>query len=400
MSEKKRILLQITLFVTTFITTTMAGAQVAFGRHPFLLFYGEYTWADFYSGMEFSVPLLLFLTAHEFGHYFVAIYHKVKTSLPYYIPFPPIFLVTIGTLGAVIRLRSKPASNIQSFDIGLAGPLSGFIIALTILFYGFKTLPPPDHVFQFHPEYEEYGLDYAKHVYEPEFYSKQKVDMYDVTIGTNLIFTFFGKFVADPSRVPNPHEVMHYPVLLAGFLALFFTCLNLLPIGQLDGGHVVYGLFGYKKHRIIASVFLVMLIVYGGFGFDVVDPASNPDPLVLGGLDTHIPKYVFYIPLYVLFLYSALTGLRISKRDTAMYAVLIYALHFSAFKFLPQLKGDFTWLAFGFIVGRFLGVKYPPSDIEERLDPVRVTLGWIALIIFVLCFSLSPINAVEFKAPQ
>jgi membrane-associated protease RseP (regulator of RpoE activity) len=409
MSERKRIVLQVALFLVTFITTTMAGAQMAYGRYPFLLLdqrpfifiNGEYTWADFFSGLEFSVPLLLFLTAHEFGHYFVAIYHRVKTSLPYYIPFPPIFLVTIGTLGAVIRLRSRPASNVQSFDIGLAGPLAGFLVAIAVLFYGFKTLPPADHIFQFHPEYKEYGLDYAKYVYEPEFYARQKVDVYDVTIGTNLIFSFFGNFIADPARVPNAHELMHYPVLLAGFLGLFFTCLNLLPIGQLDGGHVAYGLFGYKRHRIIASVFMVMLLLYGGFGIEYINPALYGAPLVPDSTSLlNMPTYVFYIPLYILFLYFALRGLSLSKRDTAMYAVLIFAIHFIAIKFFPQIKGNATWLFFGFITGGFLGVRYPQSHIEEKLDPMRLTLGWIALIIFVLCFSLSPIDGMEFKAPQ
>src|SRR5690349_6701534 len=181
MSEKNRIILQVVLFVVTFITTTMAGAQMVYVPGP------ELSWDDIYKGLSFSIPLLLFLTAHEFGHYFVAIYHKVKTSLPYYIPFPPFFLLfSIGTLGAVIRLRSRPESNVKSFDIGLAGPLAGFVVAIAVLIYGFNTLPPPEHIFQFHPEYKEYGIDYAKHVYEPEFYAKQKETVYDVTIGTNL----------------------------------------------------------------------------------------------------------------------------------------------------------------------------------------------------------------------
>ena len=385
MRERNRILLQIALFVITCITTTMAGAQMVYApADPNNL---DFTWNDFFKGLEFSIPFLLFLTAHEFGHYFVAIYHKVKTSLPYYIPFPPMFLMT-GTLGAVIRLRSKPASNIQSFDIGIAGPLAGFVVAIGILFYGFSTLPATDDIFRIHPEYKEYGLDYSKHVYEPEFYSKQKGEVNDITIGTNLLFAFFGKFVGDPSRVPNPHELMHYPVLLAGFLALFFTCLNLLPIGQLDGGHVVYGLFGYKKHKIIATVFLVLLLMYGGMGLEYINPKLPPLDFILGML------------IYPLFLYTALTGLKLSRRDTAMYALLIFAMHFLMTTYFPQVKGNLTWLIFGFITGRFIGVAYPQSEIEKPLDPGRVTLGWIALIVFVLCFSLSPIDSVLFNAKQ
>src|SRR5688500_1311755 len=114
--ETKRIILQAVLFIVTFITTTLAGSEWIYGKSVFL---GDYTWQDFVNGMAFSVPLLLILTVHEFGHYFMAMYHKIKTSLPYYIPIPPIpFLFSFGTFGAVIRLREKPQTTQQTFDIG------------------------------------------------------------------------------------------------------------------------------------------------------------------------------------------------------------------------------------------------------------------------------------------
>src|SRR5688572_9512351 len=199
--ERKRILFQIALLIATFITTTLAGAEWAYGK---TIWSSSYTWSDFASGLEFSIPLLLILTVHEFGHYFVALYHKVKTSLPYYIPIPPIpFLpFSIGTMGAVIRLRSRPYSNIQNFDIGLAGPLAGFIVALAVLFYGFQTLPPANYIYQFHPEYEEYEPNYAAYVYTPEYIQGQKQLGLNVTIGKNLIFLLFEQFVDDPSRIP------------------------------------------------------------------------------------------------------------------------------------------------------------------------------------------------------
>src|SRR5690606_27331353 len=192
---------------------------------------------------------------------------KVKASLPYYIPFPtfPYMPSLIGTMGAVIRIRSKVTSNLQHFDIGLAGPLAGFIVALFTLWYGFSTLPSYDYVFQFHPEYAQYGEHYADTVYT-DAYIKSAGGAVEILIGDNLVFEFFSRYVADPERVPNPHEMMHYPILMAGFIALFFTCLNLLPIGQLDGGHIIYGLFGRKGHRVIATVFFILLIFYSGLG--------------------------------------------------------------------------------------------------------------------------------------
>jgi membrane-associated protease RseP (regulator of RpoE activity) len=335
--------------------------------------YGEFTWDDFVSGMEFSIPFLLILTVHEFGHYFTAQYHKVKSSLPYYIPFPP-FPLSIGTMGAIIRMRSKIQSTTHNFDIGIAGPLAGFVVALAVLFYGFAALPPAEYIFQIHPEYEQYGLNYAEHVYQ------SSEGVIDVVIGKNLLFLFFEKFVADPARMPNPHEIMHYPYLFAGFLALVFTSLNLLPIGQLDGGHVLYGLVGYKKHKIVASVFFVGFMFYAGLGIEYLQP-SQP-----------LSMLQWSIPGYGLFLYFCFRGLGQSTRDTIMYALLMVAIQFGLAVLYPNLHGYSGWLLFGFLIGRFLGIQHPPTEIEEPLDEKRKILGWIAVLIFILCFTPNPIE--------
>ena len=376
--EQKRIVFQVALFITTFITTTLAGGQWVYGKSVFA---PDYTWQDFNNGLAFSIPLLLILTVHEFGHYFVAVFHKVKTSLPYYIPIPPIpFLpFNLGTMGAVIRLRSKPRSNVQNFDIGIAGPLAGFIVALFILFYAFKTLPPPEYIYQFHPEYEQYGADYGDVVYTPEYLNEQG-PILDVKIGSNLIFWIFEKTVADPARIPNPHELMHYPVLLACYIALFVTCLNLLPIGQLDGGHVVYGLFGFRIHRAIARIFFFLLIFYAGLGLPYIDPRLPSNSLLLG------------IAGYIFFLFLAFKGLKLSVKDTTMYVLLMFGLQFSLMVFVPGIKGYEGWLLFALILGRFVGIEHPPSEIEQPMDTNRVLLGWIALLMFALCFSPAPLQ--------
>src|SRR5688572_20583517 len=138
-SAQKRRIFQVALFIITFIFTTLAGVEWCYGKSIYIVYpdlsvelNSNYRWSDFFNGLEFSIPLLLILTVHEFGHYFTAVHHKVKVSLPYYIPFPPIpyLPLSIGTMGAVIRLRSRPKSNVENFDIGLAGPLAGFIVAL------------------------------------------------------------------------------------------------------------------------------------------------------------------------------------------------------------------------------------------------------------------------------
>ncbi|MBT1698351.1 site-2 protease family protein [Fulvivirgaceae bacterium PWU4] len=378
MSRKtKQIIFQVVLFVITFITTTLAGSEFASGLP--LSFNPNYSWNTFLSGLQFSVPLLLILTVHEFGHYFTAMYHKVRTSLPYYIPIPPIpvFLLNFGTMGALIRLRSRPKSNLQNFDIGLAGPLAGFVVALLALFYAYRTLPPAEYIFQFHPEYKQYGLDYASHAYDPQIMKEQKA--IDVQIGSSLITWLFQQVATDPARIPNPHEIMHYPVLMACYFALFVTCLNLLPIGQLDGGHVVYGLFGFKKHKVIATVFFIALIFYSGLGWPYIKPDLPKDELLLG------------IVFYVFLLFQALKGLRLPTKDTAMYTALIFAVQFLLLQYVPGVEGYGGWLIFGVIIGRFIGIEHPPSEIEQPLDSKRILLGWITLLIFILCFSPAPI---------
>jgi membrane-associated protease RseP (regulator of RpoE activity) len=369
--ENRIILIQVALFITTFITTTFAGAEWVYGKSVLM---EGYSWADFISGMSFSIPFLLILTVHEFGHYFTAIYHKVKTSLPYYIPVPPAIMLSFGTLGALIRLRERVPSLKKNFDIGIAGPLAGFVVALVIIIYGFITLPPPEYVFQFHPEYETYGLAYADHVYK-----ELESETLDVVVGGNLLFSMLQAIFADPARVPNPHELMHYPLLFAGFLSLVFTSLNLLPIGQLDGGHVLYGLVGFKRHRIIASVVYLLFMFYAGLGLTFLEGNSQEE---------------FYIgcALYVGFLYFCFKGLMLSRRDTIMYAVLMFALQYLLYLVFPHWQGSWGWLLFGFVIGRFVGIPHPPAEIEEPLDPARQALGWIALLILILSFSPDPLS--------
>ncbi len=139
MSPKtKSTLLHVSLFLVTFITTTLAGAEWATGKTVDM---EGFSWADFASGLPYSISFLFILTVHEFGHYFTAVYYRVRTTLPYYIPLPP-FYYLFGTMGAVIRIKDRISSKQQHFDIGIAGPLAGFGAAFVILWYAFTHLPP------------------------------------------------------------------------------------------------------------------------------------------------------------------------------------------------------------------------------------------------------------------
>ena len=371
------------LFLVTLVTTTLAGAEWTSGKSLLaftaqgVFFNDHYTLPDFYSGLPYSLCFLLILTAHEFGHYFIALYYRVKTTLPYYIPLPPIGLM-FGTLGALIRIKSPIRSTQQNFDIGIAGPLAGFVVAFGFLLYGFTHLPPPEYIFQFHPEYEKFGLEYASYVYNNEFMPPGSVD---VIIGKNLFFLFFENFVADPSRMPNMHEIIHYPFLFAGFLSLVFTSINLLPVGQLDGGHVLYGLVGFRLHRLVASGIFLVFLFYAGLGY--IRPTQPTEELL------------YQIPLFIGFLFLALRGLKLSLRDNLLIALLIFTVQYVLAYLFPSIQGYPGWLFFSFIIGRFIGIEHPPSEIEESLTPGRIILGWVALAIFVICFTPDPIILIE-----
>lgn len=375
----KTIIIQIALFILTIVTTTLAGAEWMYGKLLFIsskgdsLAFGDWITTEILiNALQFSLPFLLILTVHEFGHYFMAKYHKVKVSLPYYIPMFLGFTSTIGTMGAFIQIKQKVTTRIQYFDIGYAGPISGFIIALLVLFYGFTHLPNPEYIYTIHPNYQEYGLNYADTIY------KQTEGM-NLSLGTNLIFIFFENFVApDKSLIPNQYEMMHYPWLFAGFLALFFTSLNLLPLGQLDGGHILFGLLGHNIYNKLMPIFFSIFIFFGGLG--TITLIEDFESLSFG------------IPLYLLFLYFLFSGVTEKPINRATFAVGIFSLQFLVNYFYPTIEGYSGWLVFGFVISRFLGVYHPSAFEDKPLDWKRKIIGWVALAIFVASFSPQPFN--------
>lgn len=399
------------LFILTFITTTLAGE---FWIHGKTWYVGSYSWEDFSHGLAYSIPFLGILTVHEFGHYFTAKYHKVKTTLPYYIPLPPsIFL--IGTMGALIRIKEVIKSKKQHFDIGVSGPIAGFIIALGVLFYGFTHLPPKEYIFEIHPEYEQFGENYADHVYTYEFHKEELRKVYQkkltadsikwvedgskgewsydafeapaefpvIAIGGSILFEWFKSLPEDASSVPNIYELVHYPWLFAGFLALFFTSINLLPIGQLDGGHVLYGLLGTARHKKVAAVVYLGFLFYAGLG--LLTPYDSSETIIF-----NLPLPVA-MAIYIYFLYSVLGSIYKDQFKRLIVALLIFIPQFTLPMLNPEITGYEGWLVFAFIIGRFIGVYHPPAPIEEPLDIKRKIIGWIALLIFILSFSPTPI---------
>ena len=408
--KHKTHLIQLLLFVVTVITTTLSGYEWVSGK---MIYGAEVSWSEiFLIGMYFSIPFLGILTVHEFGHYIAARLYKIKVTLPYYIPMYIPFFINIGTMGALIRLKGAVQSRKQFFDIGVAGPLAGFVVAIAVLFYGFTNLPPVESIYEIHPEYEEFGNDYAKYVYEEDYmrtrdslayfayqtkdsiaFVKEKKNtaqkwrrsIYDreerplslFSIGTNLTFMFFEAYVVeDKALIPNKYEIMHNPWIFAGFLALFFTAMNLLPIGQLDGGHILYGLIGYEKSKKLSEYFLYAFILYAGIG---LVPFGMP-----------LSMMALYLPLYLLFLFIVFKKIERTPIEKILIAVIIVSIQYLTSYFFPSLEGYNQWLLFVFIIGRFLGVYHPRAMDDSPLDAKRKVIGWIALIVFVISFSPQP----------
>ena len=327
------------------------------------------TWQNFWTGLHFSVPFLSILTIHEFGHYIAARIYRVSVSLPYYLPLWLGFLgvPSIGTAGAFIKIRSGIRTRAAYFDIGAAGPLAGFVAAVGVLVYGFYTLPSHAYIFSIHPEYIPFGSNYADYVYQEE-------GAY-LGFGVNLLFDFLSHTLADPSKLPHAYEMVHYPYLFAGYLALFFTALNLLPIGQLDGGHVLYALVGKEWHSIVSRLALLVLLFYSGLEFTRLH------------FDT---TFLLTSVGYLIFLYLSLRKFTSKWQIKIFVSVAIFLTQVLFTSLFPHIEGYTGWMLFAFLLGNVLGISHPRAYYEARLSPLRTVLAYVTWIVFLLCFSAQP----------
>ncbi|MGB9589387.1 MAG: site-2 protease family protein [candidate division WOR-3 bacterium] len=226
MAKRSRYWINILLFALTLLTTLTVGAmyeQVGLGellRQPWLL----------WKGLPFSLSIMGILFIHEMGHYIASRLHGVEATLPYFIPFPTI----IGTMGAVIRIKSPIPTRRALIDIGVAGPIAGLVAALPLTFIGLK-------LSSFVPKA---GIEGA------------------LLLGDSLLFKLMS-FLAI-GNPPDGHDVILHPIAFAGWIGFFVTALNLIPVGQLDGGHIAYALMG-RWHKPFAWVFWAVLLVAGIF---------------------------------------------------------------------------------------------------------------------------------------
>lgn len=365
MYSNKEYLKHGTLFLLTLIATTLAGAEWVYSKSVFGEGDSLLTLEYFWKSMAYSIPFVTMLLIHELGHFFTSIYHKVKCTLPFFIPgwLGFIGIPSIGTFGAVIQMKGFVNSRKKFFDIGIAGPLAGLIIAVGVLIYGFSTLPELDYIYSVHPEYADPNF---------EGYGEEVLDF---ELGNSLLFWGLGEIFADPDRMPEMSEMIHYPYLFAGFLGLFFTALNLLPIGQLDGGHVVFGLFP-RHHKTISLVAFTLFILYAGLG--MISPFQALDELLL------------WIPLYLAFLYFCYSKSGLSMQNKLTLILSIAAFQYALVFVKPDIEGYQGWLFYGFLLGRVMGIQHPEVKGYKELDTKRKIVGWLAILIFFSCFTPKP----------
>ncbi|MDA1029126.1 MAG: site-2 protease family protein [Bacteroidetes bacterium] len=384
----ERVWLHLLLFVLTLMSTTWAGAEMT-GRYliyenaaPLFMIGGmAISWPFILDGFIFGGSLLLFLTVHEFGHYFAARYHGVSTTLPYYIPFP---FNGIGTFGAVIRIRQQISSTKKLFDIGAAGPLAGFVVALLVLIIGFATLPGPDYIegMPGHDRLKEYIAQNG--AFPDEIIQESPEDgSLTLMVGMTPMYWILSQFFSD---VPPMWEMYHYPLLFAGWLGLFFTALNLLPVGQLDGGHIVYSLIGQKWHSRLAKSFVLLLLLSGGIGFiQELKPVFWAwDPL-LGELLWPVLAGVLFFYLYKIF-----DG-AFNYIAPALVIMVAGVAAGSSVDWIVDHLGYSGWLVWCLLIILLIRIDHPPVTYEERLSKKRKVLAILSLLIFALCFSIKPL---------
>lgn len=376
----KTITKHVVLFLVTFITVALVGAGFV-GFSPSLFPFGLPSLSDFYRGLLFSALLLGFLGVHEFGHFFAALYHKIKVTLPYFIPIP----LGIGTLGAVIRIKQKINDSHKMFDVGASGPLAGFVVSLAILLYGFSTLPDPSYIqnFEGHEAVKTYVAEHGVFPDEPP----EETEGNTLIVGNTLLYGFLASFF---ENVPPMWEMYHYPFLFAGWLGLFFTALNLMPLGQLDGGHILYSLIGFQKHRTAARIFFGLLVTLAGieavpFIYEALSGYEyGYDPL----------SWLLWGGILFLLLRRAFHNDHQWIAPTLAVSMALAAGYLYFFAGGINTSSSMIWVVWSFFTAYLVGVEHPPALYEQPLDPTRTFLGWLSMTIFILCISPNPLYLI------
>ncbi len=242
----------ILFFALTVISVTFTGAFYSTGAFPS----GLTGWINFMiGGLPFAISLLAILVCHEFGHYLAGRYHKTAVTLPFFIPFP---LSYFGTMGAFIQLKEPPKNRRILLDIGIAGPLAGLIVAIPILIYGLSqsTIHQIPYELSAKPIFEGNSLLYLILKY---IVTGQLLPHPATFAGVSPVLYWIRYFFTGTPLPLGAADVTLSPIAWAGWAGLLVTSLNLIPAGQLDGGHVMYVLLGKRTGRLLPFILAALL---------------------------------------------------------------------------------------------------------------------------------------------
>jgi hypothetical protein len=351
------------LFVATVVSCLVTYWPIDKGWHAAALQAAEYTGA-----------LLGILVCHEFGHYIAARLHRVDASLPYFIPLP--IVSPFGTMGAVIRMRSVIPTRRALLDIGAAGPLAGLVVTIPVYIWGIA----------------------HSHLVSTEALGGNVFE-FGESLLTRLIEHFFGP------TVPEGMDIEFSPVAFAGWVGMFVTMINLIPVGQLDGGHVAYSLFGPRQNRIAQWVHRSMLAFFfvSVVSFVARDVRSG---IGLYHLGRHVQNSVFWLVWFevlpILGSFSTRDGPDRMGIRTRAFAILGLALLAG---FFHDRTSPLLWVAWfaGLAVLLVMEARWGvlrqgstllehPATGPEPLRPGRAAVAIVTLAFFVLLFMPTPIS--------
>ena len=235
-STINRPVVALSLLAATFFTTCLAWSQIG-GTSSVGGYFGSGFLTAIAQGIPYAIALLTILGVHELAHYLAARRHQIRTTLPYFIPVLPLPWFPFGTFGAFIQIRSPIPNRRALFDVGISGPLAGFAIALPLLIWGLAhstlvTLPATPELFNFQ-------------AFDPRF---------------SLLLTILSKLILGSALTATTALKMH-PVAVASSLGLIVTAFNLMPVGQLDGGHIVHAMLGQRMGAVVGQIARLFLLV-------------------------------------------------------------------------------------------------------------------------------------------
>ena len=226
--------LALALVVATLLTTTLAGFLIL--NRPSVAMPKDLT--QLLTGLPYAASLLAILGTHEMGHFLATRFYRMRATLPYLIPVPPAGIFPFGTFGAFIQIRSPIPNRKALFDVGIAGPLAGFVVAVPILIWGLMHSTP-------------IAVEQTSSLLNPNSFQPS----------ASLFLTLMSKLSLG-DQLGLEQAIKLHPVAIAGCLGIIITALNLMPVGQLDGGHIVHAMYGQKNGARIGQVarFLVLAL--------------------------------------------------------------------------------------------------------------------------------------------